>query len=265
MNQIKLVVSDLDGTLLNDNKEIDSKILDVIKSLYEKGILFTIATGRNYSLSKKIINVLGINIPYVCDNGGSIYQNNNCIKANKLTFNDVINISFILDKYKVPYVVYGFNYLYSPKTSKKLRMFLDNIGDIKRVTLIDELCNETIVKITLDTESVDNVLEIKKEVEENFKSINFNKSEDALYTITDINSTKGNGLEFVVNELGITLNNVLAIGDNFNDYYMFEKAGIRVSIKNSKKELLAISDYVAGSNNNDGVSEFLIEYFNLKL
>ena len=58
MNQIKLVVSDLDGTLLNDNKEIDSKISDVIKSLYEKGILFTIATGRNYSLSKKIINVL---------------------------------------------------------------------------------------------------------------------------------------------------------------------------------------------------------------
>lgn len=263
MNQIKLIVSDLDGTLLDDNKNIDTKIKFVIETLRSKDILFTIATGRNYSLSKEIVAELNIDIPYICDNGGSVFKHNICINFNKISYKNIKIISEILDKHKVPYVVYGFKYLYSPRTSEKIKSFLDKIHDIRKIDSLFELKSDNVVKITVDSKNIENFEKIKSEIDTSCKAIAFNKSEDALYTITNIKSTKGLGLVYLVNELGLSLDNVLAIGDNYNDYSMLELSNVSVSMLDSKNELKKISDYNIGSNNNNGVSNFIIDYFNL--
>lgn len=66
---IKLIVCDLDGTLLNDRKQLDSQILEVLDALRKKHILFTLATGRNEAIVRDYVDQLGIEIPYAADNG----------------------------------------------------------------------------------------------------------------------------------------------------------------------------------------------------
>ena len=265
MNQIKLIVSDLDGTLLTDNKEIDTNIKKVIKELESIGILFTIATGRNNSQSKHIINELGIDIPYVCDNGGSIFKKGYCIKDYGINFDDIVTVNSIFEKYKVPHVVYGFNNKYGRMMTDRIKYFFEVAKALNKAEDLNELRNDIVVKITVDSNGVKDFLKAKKEVDERCKNVNFRRSEDTLFTVTDIKSSKGNAVEYLANNLGLSLNNVMTFGDNYNDLTMIEKANIGVAMEDAKDEIKNASEYIALSNNKNGVSNFLIDYFKLKI
>lgn len=72
---IKMIVSDLDGTLFNSDKEgyeISSKLIEEINEFKKKGKIFTIATGRPEETSLKVVKKLNINVPYIVYNGGKI-------------------------------------------------------------------------------------------------------------------------------------------------------------------------------------------------
>lgn len=263
MSQIKLIVSDLDGTLLNDKKEMDSNIKELIKLLRLQGIYFTIATGRNFNLTKGIIKELDISLPYICNNGGSFYQKDKCIKINQIEKEYIKNIIVCLKKYNIPFIVYGLNSIYTNNLSEKLEYFVNNIKEIRRTNILEEICDEKIIKITVDSLDFDNFELIVNDVKKITSSINFNKSENSLYTITDANATKGKGLIYICNLLNINLNSVMSIGDNYNDYSLLDNSKVKVCMKDSQEELKNISDLIIGSNNENGVSQFLKQYFDI--
>ena len=73
---MKLVVSDLDGTLLNDDSEVSNETIQAIKRLKENGIEFAIATGRSFNSANKIRKKIGLEIYFICNNGANIYNKN---------------------------------------------------------------------------------------------------------------------------------------------------------------------------------------------
>ena len=79
---IKLIACDLDGTVFDDSKNIDSELKTVVDKLSEKGILFTVISGRNIELMRNVVEHFNLKLPFVCNNGANIYQNNKLVHDN---------------------------------------------------------------------------------------------------------------------------------------------------------------------------------------
>ena len=73
----KLIISDLDGTLLNSNHKMDSFTKDILHQVHSKGVNFVIATGRTFLDAVRVKNDLGLNVPMITTNGAALYDENN--------------------------------------------------------------------------------------------------------------------------------------------------------------------------------------------
>lgn len=261
---IKLVVADCDGTLLDSNKEIDMNIFDAITMLNEKGIMFTLASGRNFYLMKPIVDKLEIDLPYITNNGGVIYQKDKTIQKIHIPNNYVNKIVNILVDNNLSFLYYCDDVvIYNNKTSplSYYHQVLDGIIDFKDVNDIDDVSIYDTYKITISAPNHDLMSTLIDEVKSEMPTINFGRSEGNLYTITNINATKGNALKLLANHLNIRLEEVMVFGDNYNDLSMFENAGVAVAMKNSDDEIKNKANFITDSNNENGVSEFIKYYF----
>ena len=77
---IKLVVSDIDGTLVDQSEELREPAFRMVSWLRERGVLFTLATGRVQGMAEKYAEKLGIAVPYVASNGASLILNGKAIR-----------------------------------------------------------------------------------------------------------------------------------------------------------------------------------------
>ena len=69
---LRLIVADLDGTLLDDEKQLDAGIVDVIKELEKRDIMFTLASGRNIHIMQPYLKELSLQLPFIANNGANI-------------------------------------------------------------------------------------------------------------------------------------------------------------------------------------------------
>ena len=91
------------------------------------------------------------------------------------------------------------------------------------------------------------------------RNVNFCASDDLLTETSSARASKGNGLRKLMQVLGIPKEAVLVFGDNGNDIDMFHAAGTSVAVGNALPEVQAEADFVCGTNDEDGVAEFLEE------
>ena len=86
---IKLIASDLDGSLLNDEKYVPADFDEVLARLEEKGIVFVAASGRNYEATAPVLGDAALNMMCICNNGANIYRNGQLIISHSLTKDQV--------------------------------------------------------------------------------------------------------------------------------------------------------------------------------
>lgn len=258
---IKLILSDCDGTLLDDNKRLDSEIKNTVKRLREKGIEFTLASGRNYYVMQDFLRELNINIPYICNNGANIFLGDKCIFEKLITTEDLLKVIDIFDDYENGFVVYGKDSVLYKGQSDILNGYLDRLKgkidcyEYKKGFELDKELYYKVVLIGTDedlaerSEMVNNTCEFSHCV----------PSENLIYTITHVEASKGSGLKFIIDYLGLKADETLVFGDSFNDISMAEIAEIAVSMEEGVEALKNVSDFVCGSNNKNGVSRFINE------
>ena len=121
----KLVVTDLDGTFLNDEKDISEKNLKAVHALHEKGILFTICTGRPVTMMKAFAKLTKIQIPVIGANGGLIFD----LQAEKPISHRCFEQSTLCEltkfslKNNFDFCAYTENVVYHTKNSKRIKVF----------------------------------------------------------------------------------------------------------------------------------------------
>ena len=258
---IKLIVCDLDGTLLNDRKQLDSQILPVLDALRKKHILFTLATGRNEAIARDYVDQLGIEIPYAADNGANIYCRHRLLQSESLQKKDSEWILTRLMEEGIPFTFFDQQCGYSFSSSKKLneiRGLFSGRLKLKQVRENAVFADGDIYKLTLDSAEYPDIENLVREVTEKCPKIAFKRSEDSLYTITAAGTSKGQALKSIARALKIELCDVLSIGDNFNDIAMFEISGHSVAMGNSDSLVKQSADEVTLSHNENGVSQYLI-------
>lgn len=262
LQSIKLIVCDLDGTLLHDDKTMDTQIAGI---LLKKEIPFTIVSGRNGLQVKKYIQDLHIKLPYICNNGADAFVQGTCcyryyIPQTKLRFAlwyiRKNKISMIVNTPKGIYV-YGQDPLIEKFSLRSL-----GLCPIYRNLPLDDETLSQVYKVVIASEDIEKIERVSNHIQKSCPDIHCVRSEGTAYTLTHKQATKGNGIRWLLSELKVQKNEVLAFGDNFNDISMFEEVGIRVAVENAQQIVKNHADYITRTNNENGVSYFIEKYLN---
>lgn len=279
---MKLFVTDLDGTLLNSDHKCTDYSINAINTAMKMGIKVCIATGRSYGDILELISGLD-DMPYIISsNGASIYHaDGKKLHSISIPKDQVKDIISYLKYQGLEFEVATDEYTYVTQPGLDiLNQELEDLGDIsseKREELTNDVLGLVLSQGNLKV--VPTSLDLLKEIDSanSISSISayLNKINDAKeyfsmdsrirtftswkynFEMTSSKTSKGIALEFLCDHLDISLLDVAAIGDNYNDLSMIKIAGIKGGMENAVPNLLSISDFIAPSNDKNGSAKFL--------
>lgn len=271
-----MVLIDLDGTLLNDKKQVSKRNADTIKRIHkEKDVLFVITTGKNLNDITQVIDAIGnpINQYIIACNGALIKDNikETYIVRNYLEKEEVIDLIKVYKKENLRGIIYTYDYqLTDGEVEAK------NNKNIKLVQNLEKYYQENDIKttsmLTLCGEEKD-VESTQKRIKEEFEEIETTNICDFTIDIgTEVyrtkyidvmrkNATKANAIKTLADYLQISKDEIIVMGDGANDISMFEMSGYKVAMENANKSLKEKADYITKNNNQDGVAIALEKIF----
>jgi hypothetical protein len=267
---IKLIVFDVDGTLVDDNKEVKKKTISVIRRLQEMGIFISLATGKTYPSVKKLLNLLSMKVPLILANGAIIQWPNRELVACKFLPTEVIE-EFTLSNtwFEADLALYTPEYIFVEKetfnTDHMKCIFKERIEAIGNWAAIQEYFNQICKAVWVNRLDVPMIKRLSDHIQENFDElISLSTAASNSIEVMSAGVSKKSGLIKLINHLHISMDSVMVFGDQLNDSSIIEAAGIGVAVGNAIDEVKSVANYVIGTNNEEGPAFFLEEYFNLK-
>ncbi|MCM8568263.1 Cof-type HAD-IIB family hydrolase [Gramella jeungdoensis] len=248
---IKLIVTDVDGTLLNDNHELHPDFWKVEEQLTQKGILFSIASGRQfYNLESKFERIkdrtmfFAENGTYVSHKGRELYVN----PIEKSAAIEFIEMGRNLEHTNL--VLCGKQSAYIETND---RQFFNEISKFyERLQVVDDLSKveDTYLKVTLCNFNgvEDNTFPHFVDYTDRYKVAIAAK---VFIDITALDANKGNAIKGIQKELGISPEETLVFGDYLNDLEMMQVARHSYAMKNAHPEIIQASNFVTSHDNND--------------
>ena len=262
----KLIALDMDGTLLRKDKTISERTKKAIKDAKEKGVTVVLATGRPIDGVTRYLEELdmyGENDYVLSYNGGLVLKTRSREVICKIGLNgEDLHYIYELSK-KLGVNIHAFSEekgLITPKNSKytEVEATINNINiNIEDFSKIEN--DHSIIKIMMVDEeeilqkAVDN---LPKEVYEKYTVV---RSTPYFLEFLNKEVNKGVGVEMLAKHMGITLDQVITMGDAGNDLHMIECAGMGVAMGNAFEEVKEAANYITDTNENDGVAK-AIEY-----
>lgn len=270
-----LYMSDMDGTLLNNDGVVSQKSSEIINSLVDKGMLFSVATARSVMSAVELLTDLNLSAPAVLMNGVFIYDfsKKEAVKYYEISDNQLQSVIDIFERYnKAPFLfLFGDDgLLYESYTQLKLKIHEDFYesrvkmfnGRFKKVKKLAAPKNQHAIFMSLS-----DIYEDLKPIYESVIEIDGITASFYADTYTDYwflevynaEASKANGAEFVKNYVGA--DKITAFGDNRNDMILFSHADEKYAVENAVDELKQCATDTIGSNENDGVAVFLQQNF----
>lgn len=251
---IKLIASDLDGTLLqNGAQTLNEEIFPIIRKLNEKGILFAAASGRQYANMQRLFEPVKDDIAYICENGALVIYKNQIL--HKTIIDKALGEEILVDirmKEGCEILLSGMNTSYlEPKTNEyahRMQYIVKN-----NVTIVKDILNvsEDYLKISVyEREGINNS-------EQYFKD----KWGDKVTVVTSgtewldmiaLGTNKGSAIKILMDKLNLSSAEAMAFGDNYNDIEMLKTVGTGYVITNAKKDIIDMFD-----NSTDSVEKIL--------
>ncbi|MBQ9244861.1 HAD family phosphatase [bacterium] len=251
---IKMVVTDIDGTIYSPETGTTKNVKDCIQNLVKNGIIVVIATGRTYASTKTVADSIGIKCPLICYQGGLVMTYDGEILDVKY-LNPVPAREIIKDfkKRNIHLNVYVEDRLYVEDDNQYIKDYIGDKGiDYFKVDSFDELDFSKLNKllaINYDTVFIDNLIE---ELSGKYPELYVVKSAKYFCEIANKQATKGNAIKFLADKFGFKTDEVLAIGDQNNDIEMVLTAGVGVAMGNGTEQIKQKADYITDTIENDG-------------
>jgi Cof subfamily protein (haloacid dehalogenase superfamily) len=276
---IKLLALDLDGTLLNSRGKISEENKTAIRKAEEKGVLVTIATGRRFRDAQPVALEIGFNAPIVTHNG-ALLKFAESLKTVEFSLLSNVTVREILRVGKAS----GGDALVSADPHGKGTLLYDTVSDeniplkkyiawaktlhgadaeesVRHVEKLEDIVERTEVVHVSFSGGCAPMLELQQILQaELCDSVNilatiYPRLDFTLLDILPPDASKGVGVEKLAALNGLTHENVMVCGDNFNDLEMLEFAGTPVVMGNAAPELQERADfYTTLSNDENGVA-----------
>ena len=274
---IKLIASDMDGTLLNSDHKIPKENIELIKFAQKNGIQFVVATGRAYYEALPALNDESIKCDVISFNGGIIYdKNGNIINITPMKLKDLYYTIEILKSLEISYQLYTKNTIYTNSIETDITAYIDLIrangeepneqhlrqearnrlalGHITEVDNIELYLNQEnnpaikVIGISNDLEKLKHATELLSGND----NISVTSSGANNVEIMDRKATKGEALKIVAEIHDINLKNAIAIGDNLNDQAMLDIVEYSIAMKNGNKKLKKTAKFITEKTNSEG-------------
>ncbi|MDE5721359.1 MAG: Cof-type HAD-IIB family hydrolase [Clostridia bacterium] len=266
----ELIVSDCDGTLLNDKNRIPENVQAAINEYVTAGGIFAVCTGRMLRSILPCVRGLGLKGLVAAYQGTVIADivSGKIIRCGGISFEDAAEICKYLESIKANINVYSDEVLYTNinKNEKHLKLYEEITGvdaisvkSIKDMVLKNGKDCQKIACLVLPEERAELYNKIKSRFGDRF---DVTCSAKVLVEISPYGSTKGEALKYLINHYGVDNKRSIAIGDNLNDMSMVEAAGLGVAVGNAVEELKEIADFISVTNNDGAVAQ-IIEKFGL--
>lgn len=270
--QVRLVITDMDGTLLNSKKEITDRTRNAVRGLREKGIDFTICTGRIPTMIDYYTKELDIRVPVVSANGAVIWDpvKRQPLYGKEIPANTAQTLMDFLESHHMDYSALTLENSYFSTNSIRIEKF----NSYNKIAKANGLLPMKLDRLTdghgfLEKHKIYKLLVYEKEEGryaeagafiKGFTDIYATCSDAGLWDISATGVSKGTGLLHVRNLMEIDKTQVCAFGDYDNDVPMLREAGFSVAMENGCDALKSCAVYVTGSNDEDGVAR-VIEQF----
>ncbi len=267
---IKLVACDMDGTLLDDNKEIPAGNITAVQNLKEKNVHFVIATGRHDSMIKSYLDELGIDMPVISCNGAMIREprSGRMYSSVPLETEQILKVIRICKELGADYHIYGRDVIYGEALSGKMYYYDLRNRSLSPENRINLFVSEDYEKFVREQEGALYKVLILPAREEDFATVEKavlretglqpSQSDKTLLDVMQKGITKASAIDNLCRELGIRQHETAAIGDHLNDLDMIEYAGTGVAMQNAVASVKEAAQLVTENcNNNGGVAEAL--------
>lgn len=263
----KMIVLDVNGTLLTDKKEVTTEVIEAIRKAHQAGIKIVLCTERSYDGIVKVVHDLGNQfVDYaICFNGALVKdaKTHTVLSRVNLTKDDLSYLYLLSDRagcsihFDDEYSIYTPNqhigkYTIQEAYYTNVPLYYRNIYDLpEKFVPSKAIFSEERFKL-------DNFInQLPKDFSTRFHAI---KSGPNFFEILNSTASKGNALKALCERLNIDPLDVLAIGDHDNDLSMLTFAGTSIAMGNADKTVLDIADDVTATNNENGVAEAIKKY-----
>jgi 5-amino-6-(5-phospho-D-ribitylamino)uracil phosphatase len=260
---IRLLAIDLDGTLLNDSKQVSAQTLSALHGVVERGVKVIIASARPPRSVRHIYNQLGLDTWQINYNGALIWDEPakriifhrpmNCdlvrdlIEIARSKFDSVLVTCEILDRWYT-------DRFDQSRTTETGRLFKPDV-----IAPLDQFCNQPITKLLLlgEEKMIDALESWMISASDNVSVV---RTDRDLLQIMDKKVSKAAALQLVAEHYQIPLENMMAIGDAPNDVGIIKIAGIGVAMSNASEIVKDAADWIAPSNNDHGVHAAMVRF-----
>ena len=280
MKLIRVIASDMDGTLLNSQHDITEENVKAILKAKELGVHFIIATGRMYDSVKPFMDKHGIKCEYILMNGAEFRNENGelveSINMDKRKIKDILNIlckeDLIVELYtdegsyttstkeealkEMVYRVQNFEKVQDYDKALEIAKEHEHFKTLKYIDDIDKFIESRIEirKIITFSNDVEVINKTKVELN-NIGGLAVLSSFITNIEITDERAQKGYILKKVTEKMGIKNEEVIAFGDSFNDYSLFTEFEKAYAMENAIPEIKEIAKNITDTNDNSGVAK----------
>ena len=267
---IKLIASDLDGTLMSpDHLTVSARTKSALTAAHEKGVKIAIATGRALSFTDGVTSQVPFADYVVCSNGASVFDRNsgNFIYNNCISPEITAEAIRLLNSLPVYYNIYIHGKICVQKGSEKYfaitdlpSAFLEDFSS--KLTVCDDIASETAGKGAELIDVFYTSAELKKTIFDFFESKNLvlTSALAGVVSATAVGSDKGSALNGLCKILNITADEVMTFGDASNDSSMLKFAGFSFAMENGDEICKASAKFSAPSNAEDGVAQMIEKY-----
>ncbi|MDD3403912.1 MAG: HAD family hydrolase [Hespellia sp.] len=252
---IKLVVTDIDGTLLEEGTDkINTEIYDVVEELKKQGTIFAAASGRQYNSIRHVFSPIANDMIFICENGTNIICRGYDMDAtilNKQDARDLIKYIRTLDDCYM--TVSSKEAIYVENRDPAFLDLMIN-GYKNEIRIVDDLLSEDrdILKISIYKES--GVDSIAQQTIDDWKDrFRVTVAGGPWLDFMDYQADKGNAIAKIQEILHISKEETMAFGDNHNDIGMLNHAGESYAVANARTAVKEAAKYVAKANTEDGV------------
>lgn len=253
---IKMIVTDLDGTLLHTDKTISAYTAQALARCRESGMKTVLATARSEKSSERITNIFCPDA--IVSNGGALATQNGRILYRRVLSKEIANrlLRRCMNASGVGYITadtekgYFVNYPIDPNDSGWL-----DYSHARQTDFADGMDGD-VFKITVEIETEN----VAASIREGLGEVNLLRfSGENWYRYAHKEATKWNAVQTAAKRLGICTKEIVAFGDDYNDVEMLRECGTGVAPENAVGEAKAAADFVCRSNDSDGVAKWLEE------
>lgn len=261
---IRLLLSDMDGTLLLPDHSPSQRTIDAVRSLREAGVSFSLATGRPPRAMLQTIEALGVDLPTAAFNGGTVvHPDGSLLVAHYLpTAAALMTLALFADQPEIEVWVFSCgDWLVKDATGPLVPREQHGLGYPPVVVESYEPYLARIDKIVAASSNTQLLVELEARLLAKVEGqAQVSRSQPVYLDVTAMQANKGQALATLAEFLGLPLEQTAAMGDGGNDPAMFHVAGLSIAMGQAEDEVKRQADVVTGANTEDGAAQAIERY-----